>query len=98
MREIQQWVKSKPFGVASPEEYAKNKEFFSNWSVCLIRFRNVSSILFLLRELGGEFEYSIEYCYFLNMASGINPNSQPFLGYPNSQPLLLKIISLFSII
>ncbi|KAM7453281.1 hypothetical protein BLSTO_05975 [Blastocystis sp. subtype 1] len=30
VREIQRWVKSKPFGVASPEEYAKNKKFFSN--------------------------------------------------------------------
>lgn len=34
VREIQQWVKSKPFGIASPEEYAKNKEFFSNCDVC----------------------------------------------------------------
>ena len=42
MREIQQWVKSKPFGVASPEEYAKNKEFFSNWSVCLIHIGRCS--------------------------------------------------------
>ena len=33
VREIQKWVKSKPFGIASPEEYAKNKEFFSNYCV-----------------------------------------------------------------
>ena len=30
IHEIKQWVQSKPFGKASPEEYAKNKQFFSN--------------------------------------------------------------------
>ena len=30
VREIQKWVKNKPFGIASPEEYEKNKRFFSN--------------------------------------------------------------------
>ena len=33
IREIKVWVQSKPFGAASPEEYAKNKQFFSNQSL-----------------------------------------------------------------
>lgn len=30
MKQIQQWVKSAPFGYASPETYEENKKLFTN--------------------------------------------------------------------
>lgn len=48
IREIQRWVKSKPFGVASPEEYEKNKKYFSNYNGLLQINRNTKTLPLIL--------------------------------------------------